>query len=370
LIGLFGDSWQKIYRDGSGLIEQENLRQIGKEANFRSVKVVVDVLNSMRPDLPQEVKNPEANGSVAVYHSNEWVGGTRQKGNHWKGDLPTKDAHRFLEGMRERLSNEGWNFDETKILMLTHKVLAAEQNYGQIVGAFSYNDSFIKKEDPHIAFLIDTVEPACEAFLNGRYGDMFTIIGARSDSIRSLKDKYTWGKDMRTLNELRETGTIGEVLDLLKKTRCPRLPDKVQRTETELANASPEDLKESRTLSQISKLREIPYLELTSLALFVNDHTPFSTKHGVKGAEFENVLVVLGRGWNQYNWNQFLEWFPDRFPADKADSYERNRNLFYVACSRPKKRLALLFTQELSEIALDTLRSWFGDENVNPLTSN
>jgi DNA helicase-2/ATP-dependent DNA helicase PcrA len=173
---------------------------------------------------------------------------------------------------------------------------------------------------------------------------------------------------MRSLIELRETGTIGEVLDLLKATRRPRLPDTVQRTETELASASPEDLEESLTLSQIRKLREIPYRELISLALFVNGHTPFSTKHGVKGAEFENVLVVLGRGWNQYNWNQFLEWFPNRFPSSKADSYVRNRNLFYVVCSRPKKRLALLFTQKLSEVALDTLRSWFGEENVNPLT--
>ena len=366
LIGLFGDSWQKIYRDGSGLIEQENLIQIGKGANFRSVKSIVDVLNSMRPDLPQEVKNPEANGSVAVYHSNEWVG-TRQSGNHWNGDLPTEDAHMFLGGLRERLSNEGWDFDKTKILMLTHKVLAAEQNYIQIASTFRYNDSFIKKEDPHIAFLIDTVEPTCAAFQNGHYGEMFATIGVRSDCIRSLTDKRTWAKDMQTLNDLRKTGTIGEVLDLLKETRHPRLPDKVQSTETELANASPEDLEESRTLRQISKLREIPYTELISLALFVNDHTPFSTKHGVKGAEFENVLVVLGRGWNHYNWNQFLEWFPNRFPADKADSYERNRNLFYVACSRPKKRLALLFTQELSEVALGTLRSWFGEENVNPL---
>ena len=153
----------------------------------------------------------------------------------------------------------------------------------------------------------------------------------------------------------------------LQPTRRPRLPEKVQRTETELANASQEEIEESRILSQINKLRAIPYTELMSLALFVNNHTPFSTKHGVKGAEFENVLVVLGRGWNQYNWNQFLEWFPNRFPADKANSYERNRNLFYVVCSRPKKRLALLFTQELSEVALDTLRSWFGEENVNPL---
>jgi len=368
LIGLFGDSWQKIYRDGSGLIEHENLKQIGKEANFRSVKDIVDVLNSMRPDLPQEVENPEATGSVAVYHSNEWVEGTRRKGSHWKGDLPTEDAHRFLEKLRELLSNEGWDFDKTKILMLTHGVLGAEQNYAQIVNAFRYNDSFIKKEDPHIAFLVDTVEPACAAFQNGRYGEMFVTIGARSDCIRSLEDKHTWARNMRSLIELRETGTIGDVLDLLKETRRPRLPHTVQRTETELANTSPEDIEKSLTLTQIYKLREIPYTELISLALFVNDHTPFSTKHGVKGAEFENVLVVLGRGWNHYNWNQFLEWFPNRFPANKADFYERNRNLFYVVCSRPKKRLALLFTQELSEVALDTLRSWFGEENVNPLT--
>ncbi len=27
---------------------------------------------------------------------------------------------------------------------------------------------------------------------------------------------------------------------------------------------------------------------------------PFSTKHGVKGAQFENVLVVLKRGWKPF----------------------------------------------------------------------
>lgn len=130
LIGLFGDSWQKIYRDGRGLIEQENLEQISKKANFRSVKNIVDVLNSIRPGLPQEVENPCATGSVTVYHSNAWVG-TRRSGSHWKGDLPTEDAHKFLKELRQRLSSEGWDFapNKTKILMLTHNVLAAEQNY-------------------------------------------------------------------------------------------------------------------------------------------------------------------------------------------------------------------------------------------------
>ncbi|MFZ1395279.1 MAG: UvrD-helicase domain-containing protein [Candidatus Promineifilaceae bacterium] len=365
LIGLFGDSWQKIYGDGSGLIEDKKLKYIGKEANFRSAKSIVDVLNKIRPNLPQSVKDVEAIGTVTVYHSNDWVG-TRRGGSHWKGDLPIENAHVFLERLRQRLSNEGWDFstDQTKILMLTHTVLAAEQNYSKIASTFPYNDLFIKKEDPHISFLVDTVEPMCTAFQSGYYGAMFSVIGTGFDYIRTIEDKKAWARDMRSLIKLRETGTIGEVLDLLKTTHRPRLPDTVQSTEAKLVETSPEDIKESQKLSQVSKLREIPYKEITALSLFVNNHTPFSTNHGVKGAEFENVLVVLGRGWNQYNWNQFFDWFPDKYPRDKADSYERNRNLFYVACSRPKKRLALLITQELSEKSLDTLSSWFGAENV------
>lgn len=370
LIGLFGDSWQKIYRDGIGFIEHENLKHIGKEANFRSVSNVVDVLNRIRPELPQEVKDPEANGSAIVYHSNNWTG-ERRTGGHWGGDLPEEQAHIYLQKTREKLVESGWDFspEKTKILMLTHNVLAAEQNYTQIVKAFRYNDAFVKKEDPHISFLVDTVEPACIAFEQGLYGEMFSYIGIRNDHVRSLADKKAWSKNMQSLIELRETGTIGQLLDLLKTTKRPRLPEGVLNTESQLAQATPEEIDESLTLKQIQKLREVPYKELSALALFVNNHTPFSTKHGVKGAEFENVLVVLGRGWNQYNWSQFLESFPTP-PADKVGSYIRNRNLFYVACSRPMKRLALLFTQELSGSALATLNALFGEEHVNPLLLN
>src|SRR3546814_3714825 len=81
---------------------------------------------------------------------------------------------------------------------------------------------------------------------------------------------------------------------------------------------------------------------------FIEGHTPFATKHGVKGAEFENVLVVVGRGWNKYNFAQMLEWIDAGPPPDKLEFFENNRNLFYVACSRPKVRLALLFTQVLT----------------------
>lgn len=369
LIGLFGDSWQKIYRDGCGLIEHDNLNSIGKKANFRSVKTLVDVLNRIRPDLTQEVKDPDSTGSVAVYHSNDWVG-ERRKGGHWAGDLPAEEAHKYLESVRHRLEVEGWDFspDKTKILMLTHSILAAEQKYSVLADVFQYNNDYIQKENPHIAFLVDILEPVCILYKNGHYGEMFSVLGANSLSIRTLDDKRAWARDMDKLLELRETGTIGQVIDHLEAVKRPRLSDAVIRTESKLSKASPEEVAESRTLTEISKLRDIPYRELVSLAEFLNEHTPFSTKHGVKGAEFENVLVVLGRGWNQYDWNKFLELSPNNIPNDKIDFYERNRNLFYVACSRPKVRLALLFTQKLSASALNTLTDWFGKGAISSIT--
>jgi DNA helicase-2/ATP-dependent DNA helicase PcrA len=89
----------------------------------------------------------------------------------------------------------------------------------------------------------------------------------------------------------------------------------------------------------------------------------------VKGAEFENVLVVVGRGWSRYNFGEMLEWAGPRgmIPAKSQNKFEQNRNLFYVACSRPKIRLAILFTQLLSPAALSTVQLWFSAQNVIPL---
>ena len=173
---------------------------------------------------------------------------------------------------------------------------------------------------------------------------------------------------MDSLVTARASGTIGDVIDILRTKHRWLLPDKVLQREREIEarDANPSDGEEPSSLTVVRELRAVPYPELTSLAAFVNGHTPFSTKHGVKGAEFENVLVVFGRGWNHYNFGQMLEWKATSIPADKEATFTRNQNLFYVVCSRPITRLALLFTQELSGNALSTLCGWFGDENIRP----
>src|ERR1700722_2870198 len=206
--GFFGDHWQKIYGNGCGKIEHPSLAVIGKEANFRSVSAIVNCLNQMRPELPQFVRNPADTGTVSILHSNGWRG-ARRTGAHWAGDLPLEIARRALLDAKEVFAREGWDFAShmTKILMLTHRGLAEEQGYGTLPAVFSYNDSFTKKEHPHIEFFVDVMEPAFEAFSAHRYGQMFEALGGTEPHLKSSADKRRWFDAMTALGAARAAGT-------------------------------------------------------------------------------------------------------------------------------------------------------------------
>ena len=99
----------------------------------------------MRPELPQFVVDPDEVGSVQIFHTNNWPG-TRQTGSHNNGDLPPDVAHDALTLVQERLTQQRWDLTtaKTKILMLTHRVLASEQGYSALPSIFRFNESFTK----------------------------------------------------------------------------------------------------------------------------------------------------------------------------------------------------------------------------------
>ena len=370
--GFFGDHWQKIYREGCGQIEHPSLAVVDQEANFRSVPTVVESLNRMRPELPQCVVDPNEQGSVRIFHTNTWKG-DRITGGHRGGDLPSCAADRALQSVRDRLAEDGWDLspETTKILMLTHRVLAGQQGYPNIPVVFRHNESFTRKEHPHIAYFADVLEPACEAYLSRKYGEMFHALGSNLLVIHAHDDKRKWSRAMDQLISLRESGTVGDVIDYLLKVRVPSAPDAVERRERELMEFAEADDVMDQSLTELRDLRAVPYQEIVALCSYLSGHSPFETKHGVKGIEFENVLVIVGRGWNRYNFNEMLKLATDdrQISANRQAAFERNRNLFYVTCSRARTRLAVLFTQELSHTAMQTVGRWFGDdtiEAVNP----
>jgi DNA helicase-2/ATP-dependent DNA helicase PcrA len=365
-IGLFGDHWQTIYRNEYTLANFLNVEVIGKESNFRSAPAIVDVLNRLRPELPQKVSDPGAYGEARFFHVNAYTG-ERTNTAHSKADLPDALKGRVTEALKERLIGEGWDFapDKTKVLMLTHNALAAQQGYATIAGIFDRNEAFAKKEDPTIAFIADTLEPMVRAYAGRRFGEMFRILGG-THPISRHASKVEWRTDMDRLSMLRTAGTIGDVLDHLKETQRPRLPDNVASREDDIQRLGPEVAEnEEKFITRHRKLRDVQYSEVVELVRFLEGYTPFATQHSVKGAEFQNVLVLLGGGWNHYNWPQFLELLHTQKITEKnVKGYHRARNLFYVAISRPKVRLAVLATQTVPQAGLQAVAHLFGRDAV------
>lgn len=74
----------------------------------------------------------------------------------------------------------------------------------------------------------------------------------------------------------------------------------------------------------------ISYSEVLSALEFLKPEAKYSTDHGVKGEEYENVLFIIGRGWNNYQFDKYMGCDLDALSSKEFEAFVRNRNLFYV----------------------------------------
>jgi len=107
-----------------------------------------------------------------------------------------------------------------------------------------------------------------------------------------------------------------------------------------------------------NRVKDVKFNEFQKLFEYLEGQTPFSTQHKTKGAEFDNVLVILNNGgWNNYN-------FEKMFLGTASPSVmDRTRKIFYVCCTRAKEKLAVFFHNPDEEV-IDKAKEWFGEGNV------
>ncbi|AWG23014.1 DNA/RNA helicase [Flavobacterium faecale] len=107
-----------------------------------------------------------------------------------------------------------------------------------------------------------------------------------------------------------------------------------------------------------NRVKDVKFNEFQKLYEYLEGQTPFSTQHKTKGAEFDNVLVILDNGgWNNYN-------FEKMFLGTATQSVqERTQKLFYVCCTRAKESLAVYFHNPDATVTLKA-KEWFGNDNV------
>ena len=97
-----------------------------------------------------------------------------------------------------------------------------------------------------------------------------------------------------------------------------------------------------------------PAHQLLAYQTYISERSPFWTQQGIKGAEFDRVLVVLDDAESthfQFSYEKYLglkelsDSDRKHIDAGEETTVDRTRRLFYVSCTRALKDLAVvLFT--------------------------
>ena len=359
--GFFGDAWQTIYQSNNacGLIENDNLEIIKKGSNFRSAPRIVQLLNDLRPDLPQASAIDDFDGEVIVITCDDYTGPRRIERN-LKGELPAEELKNRLSNITERIRRESSKDDTLKALMITHKVLATQQGYEQLLEILA--DGLSDKEDPFLIFFMETVEPIYKALKNSNMQLLFDTLGIKRFPIKKKSEKAKWKELQQQLENARTKRAI-DVFELVKQSKLIPIPPKLDGW-YHLYQEAPETVYASN--ASIQSFLELEYLQFAAVIDFLHPDAMFSTEHSVKGEEYDNVVFVIGRGWNLYHFETYAPMITGRssIPKGKEASFERNRNLFYVCCSRAKKRLFLFVTIPTDYEFKTFLMSLIGKDNI------
>ena len=336
VIGFFGDKWQSIYPNVIGEIPadlRKSLVPIQKEENYRCSIAVISLLNKIRTDIEQKPAGENLPG-LAVYINLNSIDDV--------GDAISK-ATKIVQ------DDFGWPEvnGEAKILFLTHRLIARRAEYEKLWTAYHerggfYHDRFQSGEDEIARYFCEKIEPLIDAWRSGKAGKAVSILNDKESVIAATEEK---GRVSAALDQLIEISdgevTIREVLAHLQDTGLvPLLDDLEFWMKGPVKDGNQNDEDDERERSFFENLFKVPYKQLRAYRDVLEHTLPYSTKHGVKGDEFDTVFVVLddaGANWNQYSFGKFLA------GADTSQGrFLRTRNLFYVCCSRSKDKLAVI----------------------------
>ena len=164
------------------------------------------------------------------------------------------------------------------------------------------------------------------------------------------------------LIEIRKTKTVGEVFNYVIENGLMTMPKSIIKYLEKIA-VNPSTIEDpekksklERDISYYKDLMILPYIEFARLFKHTQNQTVFSTKHGTKGEEYRNVLVIIDdTSWKaKYNFQKFID-----NSDDSTDRLLRTKNLFYVSCSRAKENLVVLSLSTMPPSAMSVISNWF-----------
>ncbi len=338
-IGFFGDRMQSIYETGIGniqvYIDSKDVTEIKKADNYRCSVKVINLLNRLRSDIKQEPAKKYEDGTIA-----------NKAGS---AIFLYSDKNFDLETFRVSEYSEGWDFEsfeETKILFLTHRLSAVRLGFAELLAAFPNSDRIIGNEPDYLAKHLLKMGNIIYHYKKKCYSVVLELLQKK---IKTNADKQSISKSLSDIESSIETGTIGDMIECFNKEKFLRKDDSFGVYVEKYGDI-------------YDKVKILPSTQLMSYFSYYNSYSPYSTQHGIKGAEFENVLVVMDNGrWNNYNFKYYFEQTPG-----KESVIQRTERIFYVCCSRAINNLIVYYPNPTSSV-IDKAKKLFGEENVKKM---
>ncbi len=402
-LGLFGDTMQRIYPDGMPSL-QENIRpeweKPKKCTNHRSVSRIVDLGNSLRAEIDRHSQishNDRREGFVRLFVL--------------PSNTPNKPAREqyICTQMAEICSDGGWRGknDSVKTLTLEHRMAADRCGFLQLFDAIDADGRMktgLRRGDlPGLRFFSALVYPLFEYLkAKDRYGLMYhlrasspllarDVIAKRS----SLDGPLLHARDaVRAISEIdieSESTTFFDVLQCVVKHKLFNIPEPLYT----IATSDESDLKFGEATARNASLSEdeenssdapsslsawkvllvTPFRQIIPYTQYVNDKGPFGTHQGVKGREFDRVLVVIDDKEARGFMFSYETLFGVKSPSARAQlrrqecaetSEDRTRRLMYVTCTRARNSLAVVvYTENPNKCKQSVLKlGWFEESEI------
>lgn len=339
-VGFFGDRMQSIYDTGIGdgiqeYINTKDIYEIKKEDNYRCSTKVIDLLNRIRSDIKQKPAKKNEDGTI-VNKTGTAI-------------FLYSDKNFDLQDFQTSKYSIGWdfkNYEETKVLFLTHKLSAARLGFYDLLAAFPNSDRIIGKEPDYLAGHLLQIG---NIIYNYKKKCFPVVLDSMHRKIKTNEDKKCVSKVLSDIESSIDITTIEEIINRFDKEEILKIDDRFnQYVET--------------YVETYNKVKKLSSSQILSYFSYYNSHSPYSTQHGIKGAEFENVLVVMDNGrWNNYNFNYYFEQTPN-----KESVIQRTERIVYVCCSRAKNNLIVYYPKPTAAI-IERAKELFGVDNVKKM---
>lgn len=380
IIGMFGDTMQKIYLDGKENLEDsipDSWIKPVKVMNHRSARRIVQLANSIRrcvDDKEQRERTDAKKGIVHLFIADSL--GDKQK-------VELEVAKRMSQ---LSLDVEWKNENAYQSLILEHYMAARRLNFLNLFLPLYKNkriaQSVLDGSLPEAKIFSQIIFPLVDANSEGnkfevakiikRYSPLLSRDNLQRESANQRQCLQTANEAKESLCRLFEGEKMPTCIDVFKEIDRTGIFNLSERMEHIVLDFEQE---QDSTVEALKQALSTSVSEMKNYCLYAEGKSSFSTHQGVKGLEYPRVMVIMDDAEAEGNLFSYEKLFGAKEMSDtdfdnekqgKDNSISRTRRLFYVACTRAKDSLALVAYTKDKELVKQTVLSnkWFDESEV------